>query len=1281
MSKLNLFPEINSVPNIDSIVVNESGGSLSTGVYFVAIAYKNKVLTNFITISDPIYIANEALSKPGTGTSKSINLSLSNLDNSYKRLQLALIPYESSVLKEVLYLPEYGFSGNTKNITITGSESDTFGAIDEIVIDNAFYEKVKTLKFTDNVLYLGGVTKSTVDIGYQQHANNIKTYCVKETTEFTQLDSINYDSQLDTTNLTFRKQNFDTALFNETFKRGEVYAFYISFLLKNGSETKAYHIPGREPTGGNTGVGTKLNYTISIPNSIDELTATPSKVTLKGNINYDPNMTSFITLKLEIGNTSYNRDFVYSNDNQVIGKIEELVNEFAIQNTVTNNSSGNTFDFRFNIPVGPYTVMLNDTSARFNIDPIDYSIEQGVSESTTHISTITVKTFSSISEINVERTISSATTNNTILNELETIYNNSPGLTANRVNDTVVVETMHETDAFNDSFEFEFGWYQSFFNIVKNQQGVTPNYDNAAEMDTGLYDNIQPNIKKYQIDSVADDTYNMGYWENVDEQYPSIAEDTNGDFSGLNGKNVRHHRIPYNIRNNNYDKLFRIGVQFKNITVPDEAISYKIYAAKKEDSNKIHIASGKTSAVRKWDLGETSLRLQMREFGDYNYDYDERQTPFITTGESLYQLDKYGVLSFDALSNRKDISTVNYVRKEHTTVEANPNGINNADWKEFVIKEGNDRRSVLKLYFHNGYEDENTKAEDDVDYDARLDNRPTIHKVDVKSYIDNNIDAVNIKGTDNFIANKEQVSFVYIEGEPLANINDFNTNIQSSVAEGTPTTEQYDFNQELFSKHMENSQLMLCSLKNNIHFPYYNQELVQIHTGTAQDTPVIFKGQCYLNFHYMKEYSKKNNIMTAVHGFVIESWYNILFRQQGDKFHETYLPLGPMRSVVNPLEDYDANADNHRDFDDYLEYDEDFNRHNNLKNPGIFNVYDEEFLHYPTRVVRSNSIDENEEFRVFKQEDKLDLNRDRGDIVKLETFRNTLFIHCERGMFLTKGKDNLSTDENTVYVGSGDIFQNFPSELVATPLGFGGIQHPYHSISSEYGYFFADELNKKLFKFNDSIVELSEINYGMKNVLSNMSSVNSIGVDPEYKRLLFSFDDKTLSFNINLDSFISYHSYKPNFIITTLNNFYTTFNNELYLHGVNDRGLFYNTRYDLFVEFIKSDVNFTKASNILMIGETLHDNSSIDLEGSYQVLNSYQDTSKQDFILFPNPNSNIRRTGKNWRINKIRDNNDNWYDKKPLTDKYHKVRLWFRNNGNNLIYLSLMDIITKGKLR
>lgn len=42
-------------------------------------------------------------------------------------------------------------------------------------------------------------------------------------------------------------KNYAFSYKSKTFRRGEVYSFYISFILKDGSETMAYHIPGRAP--------------------------------------------------------------------------------------------------------------------------------------------------------------------------------------------------------------------------------------------------------------------------------------------------------------------------------------------------------------------------------------------------------------------------------------------------------------------------------------------------------------------------------------------------------------------------------------------------------------------------------------------------------------------------------------------------------------------------------------------------------------------------------------------------------------------------------------------------------------------------------------------------------------------------------------------------------------------------------------------------------------------------------------------------------------------------
>jgi hypothetical protein len=70
----------------------------------------------------------------------------------------------------------------------------------------------------------------------------------------------------------------------KSYRRGEVYSFYISFILKDGGETFAYHIPGRnfKAIGGNiTEVSTMANVGLgsvgTIPmNTLEVVAANPN---------------------------------------------------------------------------------------------------------------------------------------------------------------------------------------------------------------------------------------------------------------------------------------------------------------------------------------------------------------------------------------------------------------------------------------------------------------------------------------------------------------------------------------------------------------------------------------------------------------------------------------------------------------------------------------------------------------------------------------------------------------------------------------------------------------------------------------------------------------------------------------------------------------------------------------------------------------------------------------------------------------------------------------------
>ena len=258
LNRYNIFDYVEKTPFIQSISVSNSSGILTTGAYYFSFRYidKDGNKTNFLTLSNPIYIydddTNEVGSdgaEPNTPTSKSIVLQIFNVDTEYEELEIAVVKKEGGTFAPVKLLPAIPTETNII-YTHTGSESYTDGSIDEILINKASYQTAKTIEQADSILYMGNLTKAE-DIGYQKYANNIQL----EAVTVAKNDFIRSEVFTDPANSSVvyypnpRYKEPILSFFQKGYQRDEVYAFYISFILKDGSETKAYHIPGRAASG------------------------------------------------------------------------------------------------------------------------------------------------------------------------------------------------------------------------------------------------------------------------------------------------------------------------------------------------------------------------------------------------------------------------------------------------------------------------------------------------------------------------------------------------------------------------------------------------------------------------------------------------------------------------------------------------------------------------------------------------------------------------------------------------------------------------------------------------------------------------------------------------------------------------------------------------------------------------------------------------------------------------------------------------------------------------
>ena len=274
---LNLFPYSGPVPHIDiddqgthqgSII---EGGGLLTAVYYLALAYVDKDLTatNYLTVSNPISIVDDYDSttptnkkdgaKAGSQTTKAIKWKISNLNVDYGILRPVIIRSKGEA-REAFKLNDVSFTATTTTILYTGLETVSSGSVEEVIIDTISYDKVKTIQQLDNILYLGN-TSALPDLGYQKYANNIKLRARVNSinhfdTFYASVDNFEsgwgarpvneYGGVVYSVDPT-RSYRYGPNIFKyKGYTRDEVYAFYIAFVMKDGSTSYAYHIPGRE---------------------------------------------------------------------------------------------------------------------------------------------------------------------------------------------------------------------------------------------------------------------------------------------------------------------------------------------------------------------------------------------------------------------------------------------------------------------------------------------------------------------------------------------------------------------------------------------------------------------------------------------------------------------------------------------------------------------------------------------------------------------------------------------------------------------------------------------------------------------------------------------------------------------------------------------------------------------------------------------------------------------------------------------------------------------------
>lgn len=286
---LDIFPRLKEAPYPE--LSNMISGNLTVGAYAltVALVTPDGTSTNFMNISKWVYVTDKARglsfadhmchdhvpggadhtipmsehtatnwsgAEPGLGSGKGIRFRVVNLDDRYTEIRPAIIKLNNGVISTCL-LPDQGFDATTNQvfITYTGNETcEGSPSLAELLISQESYNKAKTVAQVDDVLYWGNLEKTLLDINYQKFANSIEVHAMEVNDTFAMErnftdvtknppEAKKIDMDLKKGGLNRRPEDLH---FYKGFQRDEVYAIYIAWVLKDGNETVAYHIPGRE---------------------------------------------------------------------------------------------------------------------------------------------------------------------------------------------------------------------------------------------------------------------------------------------------------------------------------------------------------------------------------------------------------------------------------------------------------------------------------------------------------------------------------------------------------------------------------------------------------------------------------------------------------------------------------------------------------------------------------------------------------------------------------------------------------------------------------------------------------------------------------------------------------------------------------------------------------------------------------------------------------------------------------------------------------------------------
>ncbi len=162
-------------------------------------------------------------------------------------------------------------------------------------------------------------------------------------------------------------------------------------------------------------------------------------------------------------------------------------------------------------------------------------------------------------------------------------------------------------------------------------------------------------------------------------------------------------------------------------------------------------------------------------------------------------------------------------------------------------------------------------------------------------------------------------------------------------------------------------------------------------------------------------------------------------------------------------------------------------------------IFDDETTEYPFRL-HSSTKNNWRDFPVLQTQD---VGVSHGKVLRIENWGDKTIIHQERGLYITRDKVSIKTDDVSAYVGTTDFLSAEPQQIMPRTMDV-ALRDKRDAIITKLGYFFVGYTGN-VYHLTDKIVEISalSVRYLFRDDLKQSESDTlRLGYDDEEERIL-----------------------------------------------------------------------------------------------------------------------------------------------------------------------------------